>query len=240
MVTLANPLQYPLAVLAGGLFLVVGARFGQLPPVVAMPGAVAITTLGAAWLKTRKPDQPALDNPALNRELQSLRRQAQSLLDKASALKAEATQLLTAAHQMELLGTVQYACDRSQELPAQLDQLARRLQGQDALLSVEALTQQLRAVTDKRNRSTGLAKTQWAQLAQQLNQNIQLARQGQDARQAQFASLSTLIAEAEGTLQQLQNKLRTVDLTQADAAAELRQLSDTFQGLQENVEVLVS
>ncbi|MEO0455860.1 MAG: hypothetical protein AAF152_04655 [Cyanobacteria bacterium P01_A01_bin.114] len=236
---LANPLHYPLAVLAGGIFLIAGVRLVRLPSVVAIPGAAAIATAGAAVLKTREPATIELDNPALSKELQAVRQQAQKLTQTADLLKTEATQVLTNAHQMELLGTVQYACDRTDALPAQIDQLARRMQGKDSLLSVADLEKQLQDVQAKIQSNSGVAQIQWQNLAQRLERNIALAQQGEDTRQAQLAQLSTLIAEAGGVLQQLQNKLRTTDFTSAVATEELRELSDEFKGVQESVEVLV-
>ncbi|MBE9070835.1 hypothetical protein IQ260_29805, partial [Leptolyngbya cf. ectocarpi LEGE 11479] len=219
---LANPLQYPLAVLAGGIFLVGGVRLGRLPSVVAIPGAVAIATVGAALLKTREPDGVELTNKELNREFQQVREQAVDLGARADELNQEATQLLTASNQMELLGTVQYACDRTQELPQKIDQLALRMAGNDALLSVDDLSRQLKQAEIKVRNSKGIAQEQWGKLANSLKRNIALAQQGEDARQAQLANLSTLIAESGGVLQQLQNKLRTADLTSSVAANELR------------------
>lgn len=237
---IANPLHYPLAVLAGGLFLVVAARGLRLPAVVAVPGGAAIATLGATALKSRKPDVIELSNPALSRELQAVRQQAVTLGEKAETLKAEATQLLTDTLQIDLLGTVQYACDRTQQLPRKIDQLALRLQGKDALLSTKELENQLRDVQTKIKTSTGIARNQWQKLADSLERNITLARQGEDTRQAQLASLSTLIAESGGVLQQLQNKLRTADLSSDTAAAELQELSNEFKGFQESAELLTA
>lgn len=241
---LANPLHYPLAILAGGVFLVAGVRLMRLPNVIAIPGAVAIAATGATFLKIREPMTIELDNPALSKELQSVRQQAQQLTQTADVLKTEATQVLTNAHQMELLGTVQYACDRTEALPTQIDQLAQRMQGKDSLLSVADLEKQLKDVQAKIQSSSGLAQAsaaqiQWQNLAQRLTHNIALAQQGEDTRQAQLAQLSTLIAEAGGVLQQLQNKLRTTDFTSAVATEELKALSDEFKGFQESVEVLV-
>ncbi|MEM8807118.1 MAG: hypothetical protein AAGF01_13930 [Cyanobacteria bacterium P01_G01_bin.38] len=236
---LANPLHYPLAVLAGGLFLVVGVRLVRLPSMVAIPGAAAIATAGATFLKTREPIAIELDNPALSKELQAVRQQAQQLTQTADLLKTEATQVLTTAHQMELLGTVQYACDRTEALPTQIDQFARRMQGKDSLLSVTDLEKQLKDAQLKIQTSSGVAQMQWQNLAHRLEQNITLAQQGEDTRQAQLAQLSTLIAEAGGVLQQLQNKLRTTDFTSAVATEELKDLSDEFKSFQESVEVLV-
>ncbi|MBT9313980.1 hypothetical protein [Leptothoe spongobia] len=237
---LANPLQYPLAVLAGGLFLVGGVRLVRLPNVVAIPVAVAIATAGATVLQSRGPETVELTNKAINREFQQVRQQAVALGTRADELHEEATKLLTASDQMELLGVVQYACDRTQELPQKIDQLAQRMDGNDALLSVDELNHQLKQAEAKVRHSKGVAQEQWGKLANSLKRNIALAQHGEDARQAQLANLSTLIAESGGVLQQLQNKLRTADLTSSVAADELRDLSDEFKGFQENVDVLIA
>ncbi|MEM9806645.1 MAG: hypothetical protein AAF959_15330 [Cyanobacteria bacterium P01_D01_bin.56] len=237
---LVNPLQYPLAVLAGGIFLVGGVRIGRLPALIAIPGAAIIATAGAAILKSREPDTVELTNKAINREFQQVRQQAMTLGTRADDLNSEATRLLTDSDQIELLGVVQYACDRTQELPQKIDQLALRMEGSDALLSVDNLEQQLKQAEIKVRNSKGVAQEQWGKLANSLKRNIALARQGEDARQAQLANLSTLIAESGGVLQQLQNKLRTADLNNAISANELRDLSDEFKALQENVDVLIA
>ncbi|MEM6251360.1 MAG: hypothetical protein AAF821_00430 [Cyanobacteria bacterium P01_D01_bin.156] len=237
---LANPLQYPLAVLAGGIFLVGGVRLGRLPAVVAIPGAIAIATVGSAVLKTKEPDRVELANKAVDREVQQVRQQATDLGIRANELNQEATRLLTASDEIELLGVVQYACDRTQELPQKIDQLALRMEGNDALLSVNALERQLKQAEIKVRNSKGVAQEQWGKLANSLKRNIALAQQGEDARQAQLANLSTLIAESGGVLQQLQNKLRTADLSDAISASELRKLGDEFKALQENVDVLIA
>lgn len=237
---LANPLHYPLAVLAGGVVLFSGVRLAGLPSGAMLPISAAIATLGAAVLKTREPETLDLDNPQLEQELQKARQQAASLTQQAEALQAEASRLLTDAHQMELLGGVQYACDRTRELPSKLDQLARRLQGKDSLLSVDDLQKQLIEAERKQRSSSGVAQEQWAKLVTSLRRNIQLAKQGEDAREAQVISLSTLILDAAGVLQQLQNKLRTADLDSSTAADEMRSLSDEFNSMQENMDVLIA
>jgi uncharacterized membrane protein len=181
-----------------------------------------------------------LENPALERELQSVRQQASDLAERANALRAEAIRLLTQVNQMELLGAVQYVCDRVQELPVKVDELARRMHGADSLLSVTGLQQQLQEVEAKQDASSGLARESLQKLADSLQRNIELARQGQDARQAQVISLSTLILDAAGVLQALQNKLRTADLTNATETMEVRSLSDELNSFQESVDLLVS
>lgn len=145
-----------------------------------------------------------------------------------------------AADQVELLATVQYACDRARELPSNISQLARRLSGGDSLLSVAQMRQQLQEVEAKLPHSRGVAQEQLQRLRQSLQRNLNLARQGRDARQAQVASLSTLILDTAGVLQQLQNKLRTADLTDSEETFALRSLGDELRSFQENVDLLVS
>lgn len=237
---MVNPLYYPMAVLVGAIALVLGVRLAKLPSVVMLPAAAAIATAGAAVLKSQEPERFNLDNSELEQELQRARTSARTLADKADTLRLEAAKALTQAEQMDLLAAVQYTCDRAGELPAKVDELGRRLQGADSLLSVGELQQQLTEVQTQLQSSSGVAREQRAKLAASLRRNIQLARQGQDARQAQVASVSTLILDAAGVLQAMQNQLRTANLADASQTGELRSLSDELRIFQENVELLVS
>lgn len=239
MVKIANPLNYPLAVLAGGIVLFVGVRLIQLPSIIAIPVAGAIATAGASFLQAKQPTKIQLENPALERELQTAKQQAELLLEKSENLRSEAQKLLTSSFQVELLTAVQYACDRTLELPAKIDQLAERLHGSDSLLSVTELERQLAGVRKRQQKSSGLARQQLQQLEASLQRNINLAQQGQDARQAQVFSLVTLITESAGILQQLQNRLRTSDLNNSEQINELRGLSDELSNLQANVNLFV-
>lgn len=236
---MANPFHYPLAVLVGAIALVIGVRVARLPSVVMLPAAAAITAIGAIALKSQEPER-LLDNPELERELQAVRASARALADRANALRLEAARLLTNADQIELLTAVQYACDRAVELPAKIDQLARRMQGADSLLSTDELQRQLAQVQTQLRSSSGAAREQRSKLAASLRRNIQLARQGQDARQAQVANLSTLILDSAGVLQAMQNRLRTANLADAAETLELRSLSDELRDFQENVDLLIT
>jgi len=238
---LTNPLQYPLAVLTGGVVLVLAVRLGRLPSFVALPVAAAVS-VGAAAVRQQGEPEPAieLEDPKLEAEIQALYDQGQNLAERSVALRDEATERLTGASQMELMGAVQYACDRTQELPNKIQQLGQRLGKGKSLLSAEDLTQQISDAEAKRDSSTGAARAQWQTLIDSLERNLALAQEGEDARQAQVVSLSTLISNAAGTLQQLQNKLRTADLSSTVETTELRALSDEFSRFQENVELLVA
>lgn len=236
---LANPFYYPLAVLVAAIVLVVGVRVLLWPRLIMLVVAAGIATGSAMLLQARQTQVLNLDNPELTRDLQQVRQRARLVAERAEVLRQEAGQLLTDADQIDLLATVQYACDRAVELPQKLEQLARHLQGSDSLLSPLELQQQLKRVQRKRSSSTGVAREQLAQLEASLQRNLQLARQGEDARQAQVVSLSTLILEAAGMLQDLQNKLRTANLGDRETAAELRSLSETLTSTQENLDLLV-
>ncbi|MCY7390733.1 MAG: hypothetical protein LH647_04300, partial [Leptolyngbyaceae cyanobacterium CAN_BIN12] len=145
---LANPLFYPVSVLAGVVVLVAGVRLANLPSWVVLPMAAVVATGGAMVQKNSEP-VPILENPALDQELTSARLQATNLAAKANSLRQEASRLLTEATQMDLLVMVQSACDRAAELPAKIDQLTRRMHGADSLLAVEDLEQQLSEVTTR-------------------------------------------------------------------------------------------
>jgi predicted transcriptional regulator len=231
--------MYPLAVLAGGIFLVGGVRWLGFPSAIALPGAAAIATAGAAILKGREPESLGLDNANLERELLNARQRAHQLVVQADELQAESVKLLTSPDQVELLGIVQYACDHSRELPKKLDELAKRLSRKGAILSVEDLEGQLKEAQQKQRLSTGLAQEQWGKLVHSLNRNIELARQGEDAREAQVVNLSTLIVDAGGTLQQLQNKLRSADLNSSSQTDELRELGLELNNMQESIDLLL-
>jgi chromosome segregation ATPase len=237
-IKLANPLFYPLAVLAGAVVLVASVRLVNLNPVIAVPLAVVVATGGAALQKTQA--SGLLNNPALEQELRSARQQAQDLAGRANSLRTEAARLLTDANQMELLATVEFACDQASELPSKIDELARRMQGADSLLEVSELQAQLREVEARRRSSSGVAAAQLAKLAEALRRNIGLAQQGEDARQAQVVSLSTLIYDSAGVLQAMQNQLRRANLADASQTSQLRSLSEELRQFQENVDLLVS
>ena len=237
---LVNPLQYPLAVLGGGIILVAGVRLIQLPGYIALPGAAAIATGLAIPLKQRDSQTVKIDNPALAREIKSVKQQSQQLVAKAQELRAEAQNMLTSTTQLELFAAIEYACDRILELPNKIDRLAQKLQGGDSLLSPEELSRQLSEVQTKARNSSGVAREQLDRLANSLENNLRLARQGQDARQAQVVSLATLVTESAGVLQQFQNRLRTSDLNNSAEINELKAITDELKSITENVDLLTS
>lgn len=237
---LANPLYYPLAMFGGMLFLVLGTRVLKLSPVVAIPLTGVIVVAAATGLKTRQSNQPEFTNAAVEREYESLRSQAQALALKANELRQEATQALKDSSQLDHLVAIQLACDRIQELPSHLAQMAQRLQGKEALLSTQDLQRQLQTVEQRLKTSDPVARQQLNRLAESLRRNIALAAEGADTRQAQLISLSTLIQDAAGNLQLLQNKLRTANLSEIQQDPELKLLSDQLNEFQQSVDLLLA
>lgn len=237
---LTNPFYYPLAMLAGGIVLVTGVRAAQLPSIVMLPVSAAIATVSASFLKAKSPPPLLIDNPLLTREIEAIRQQAEKLAASAASLRSESQKLLTNSSQIDLLSTVHYSCDRVCELPQQIDELALRLEGADSLLSVTELEHQLQQVRNKLQKSRGVAYEQLTKLADSLRRNIELAKQGEDAREAQVISLSTLITDAAGVLQTLQNQLRTSDLNDSQQLAELASLGDELKNYQENLDLLIN
>lgn len=236
----ANPLYYPVAVFVGGMTLFVGVRLLRLPSVVMLPLSVLVATGGAVVQKSQEKPETQLKNPTLIRELQTLKDSAKDVANKAQILRQEATQLLGNTIQMELLAAVQYACDRALELPEKINHLSQRLSGENSLLSIQELQQQLAELKTKKQQSMGVAQEQLGRLEASLKRNIQLAKAGEDARQAQVLSLANLVYDSAGVLQELQNKLRTADLSNFDQTQELQLLSDDLKSFQENVDLLIS
>lgn len=237
---LVNPLFYPLAVLAGVITLFVGVRILKVSQLIVIPVAGAITLAGASWQQSRQPVTWNLADPKLEQDLRGAQQQAQQLAQKAEILRQEAVSTLTEITQLDLLAAVQRACERIKELPAKVDQMAISMQGADSLLSVQDLQSQLRQSQARLQESSGVAQQQLIRMTESLERNIQLAQQGQDARRAQVASLSTQILDAAGLLQDLQNKLRTSTLTNVSDLQEMQTLSEELQHFQENVDLLVS
>lgn len=225
--------------LAGGIVLVAGVRLIQLPNLITIPIAIGTTIAATAVLKSREPVTYDLENPELERELQSVRTTAIELAKKAEPLRQQAATLLTESFQMELLAAVQISCDRALALPVKVSDLAKHLQTSRSILSVDEIQQQLAEVQQKLRSSSGIAKHHLEQLSGSLQRNLQLALEGQDTRLAQIVNLSTLIQESAGVLQRLQNQLFTVDVNNPAKISELQALSDELLSLQENIELVM-
>lgn len=237
---IANPLNYPVAVLVSGVFFVGGVRSQNISPWIMFPAAGAIAVGGATVLKSRAAREIDPADRAKIREIQAIKQQAESIAQKAEILRTESEKILIESTQIELLTAVQYGCNLALELPQKIENLANRLHGSESLLSEAELKKQLTEVRNKINHSSGKSGQQLQELAASLENNIKLVKQGKDARAAQITSLSTLVSNAAGVLQQLQNQLRTSNLNSSQQIEELLVLSDELKNIQENVDLLIT
>ncbi|MCS6781797.1 MAG: hypothetical protein RMI89_06630 [Gloeomargarita sp. SKYBB_i_bin120] len=235
--SLVNPLHYPLAVFLGVLVWVVGVRVGSLPRLLVVPVGVGVA-LGASGFLHQRELQARLD-PALARQISDLRQQVHRLVEGAEQVRAEAARLLADAPDFDLLITVQEVCDQVQTLPQAVEQqLARLRQMDEAVLSVETLERQLAQVQRQQRHVGPAASEQFAQLAASLARNIQLAKAGQDIRSAHLTALATLVQDAAGVLQQLQNQLRAMEVGNPRQRQEVQALSETLRGFEQQMTIL--
>ncbi|PSF39114.1 hypothetical protein C7H19_02355 [Aphanothece hegewaldii CCALA 016] len=236
----ANPFDYPLAILIGGVSLIIGVRFIGIPNLIILPTAAAVATGSAVLIKYREPNAEKIAKQQLEKELQQIKILAQGIVSKSENLRQEANQSLTLGDfQLDLLVAIQTACDRINELPEKIDILSQKISHSDSLLSAEELELQLQEIQKKIPLSSGVAKQELEQLANSLRRNIQLAKTGKDTRQAQILNLHTLVQNSAGILQELQNKLRTSNLNNSDDLRELQELSKELKQVQDNVNILI-
>ncbi|MCL2935250.1 MAG: hypothetical protein MGU50_00980 [Trichodesmium sp. MAG_R02] len=237
---LVNPFDYPISILISGVILVAGIRFIGLPNLVVLPTTAIISVASATVLKSREPDAENLANRELKHELEVISELAKSLAKKANILRQEANQLLGGeGFQMDLLVTVQSVCNSAIELPQKIAEVSRKLPNNEVLLSVEDLQKQLLEVRNKQKSSSGVSKQYLQQLATSLQRNIELAKAGKDTRQAKIFSLHQMVQDSAGLLQQLENKLRTVNLNNSEEIQELRNLSDELNSYQDNIKMFL-
>jgi|GEM_PF-2808236 hypothetical protein len=237
---LVNPFDYPISILISGVILVAGIRFIGLPNLVVLPTTAIISVASATVLKSREPDAENLANKELKQELEVISELAKSLAKKANILRQEANQLLGGeGFQMDLLVTVQSVCNSAIELPQKIAEVSRKLPNNEVLLSVEDLQKQLFEVRNKQKSSSGVSKQYLQQLATSLQRNIELAKAGKDTRQAKIFSLHQMVQDSAGLLQQLENKLRTVNLNNSEEIQELRNLSDELNSYQDNIKMFL-
>lgn len=238
---IVNPLNYPLAILIAGISLFLGVKIFKLSNFIILPSSIAIAVIGSTFLAYNNQQNNSnidLDNKALETELNQAKKEAQLLVNKAENLRLEAKKLLHDSWQMDLLTAVEYSCDRALELPQKIEDLSRKLSGGDSLLSVEELQEKLANIKKKKKSADGVALEKLQQIELSLIRNITLAKEGQSAREAQVFSLTNIITESAGILQQLQNKLRTADLTNSQELNALQVLSQELVILQENAYLL--
>jgi chromosome segregation ATPase len=237
---LLNPLAYPLPVLVGCLVLVLGARLGQLPSRILWPVAGGVAVAGGLLRQRQENDPERLALQELEAEVQGVKAAAVQLAQQAEVLRQEADQVLHSRElSMELLTAVQYGCDLAIALPGKVERLGAQLSQGNSLLSTEELERRLARVRSELASSQGAKRTALQKLAQSLERNIQLTQAGSDTRQTQLLELATLIQDSAGTLQQLQNSLRSINLDDSTQVSQLQDLSEDLSQLQRQTDLLM-
>ena len=197
MLLRTDPLSHPLAMACAGLALVLGVKFLPLGWFLAVPLAAVVAFVVAG--RRREATLPDL----IKRSLQ--------LAGGADAVAEEAGQRLLQAHEMGRLTAIQLCCQRVRELPATLEQLhADDHAGQSSsLLSASHLEQRLRQERKRLGRDSGSAVgRQRERLIQQLERNLNLARQGRQAGSLRVMAVSEHLESVAGDLQAMQVNLR--------------------------------
>lgn len=234
MLKTTNPLNYPLAVFVAAICLFFGVRFANVSSFFMLPISVSVAVIGSGFLakiESSNSDRINLDNKVLEQELESAKVEAKFLIKKAENLRLEAQNLLHDAQQMDLLTAIEYGCDRILELPQKIDYLSRKLSGGDSLLSEAELQEKLKDNLKKQKSASGLALKQLRQIEGNLRRNIDLAKQGKSAREAQVFAFTNILTESAGVLQELQNKLRTSDLNNSQSLQDLQDLTQELSSL---------
>ncbi len=235
-----NPLYYPFSILAGTVSLVIGVQVLNAPSMTVVPVAIAVSTAGAFYQKSREPVVWDLQDPNLARELQFAKQQAEGLAYRAEQLRAEVAERLTTVDSIDVLVAIQSLCDQLKRIPDRVEQMAQHFQAGQEILSIDSLQTQITEVRTRAAISPALTQQQLETLAQQLERNLALAQQGQDARQAQVTQLSTRIVEAAGILQTMQTQLQSGHPNSDTTLNSLRNLSDQLSSFEAMLSVMTA
>lgn len=250
---LINPLHYPLAMGTGAGVVLLGVLALHLPatPLLVVGGFTAFFVAGlqnrmsqAIPLRVQQQlkQKYSLSSPepvVLPPSFQKVLTEAEALSGRAATLRQEALERLDGAHQLDLLGTIMYACDRAGELPDRLRPMLERLATEKTVASIPELKQKLAEAEARRGSVKGKAREELERLIATLQVNLNMVEQDLEARDAQLTGLSTAVAEATGVLLSLQTKLQRANLESADEARALKDLSDEFQGVDERLGALI-
>ncbi|QEY31061.1 hypothetical protein EVJ50_01130 [Synechococcus sp. RSCCF101] len=196
----ADPLQHPLAVLAGSLVVVLGVRGLGLGWGLTLPAALLVT-IGLAQLRSRPTRQGESD----------LIRRSRQLSGAAGRLADEAAARLNDPDSLARLSALQLCCQRIAELPARLQRLEEiRPREAAPLLSAASLRTRLRQEARALRQSPGptALSGRRRELIRRLEENIALAERGAEAQRLQQITLVTLLEGIAGELQDVQVRLQ--------------------------------
>jgi vacuolar-type H+-ATPase subunit I/STV1 len=240
MVKLTNPFDYPIAILVGGIVLVVGVRFWRVPNLVILPGAAIVATATALSLKSREPDPEKAELQDVERELTNLKASGRSVAEKAAAVRSEAGQLL--GHDgdyLELLVRIEEVCSPIAEIPTRIEALGQRLPQNNSVLSLAELEADLHSAHALLVNATGVARQQAEELVESLEKNRELAKTGSSVNLAKLLNLRVILQNTAGILQELQNKIRLLNRPDLDRVREVEELCERLQSTGSNLDILI-
>jgi predicted membrane chloride channel (bestrophin family) len=221
---LANPLHYPLAVLAGAGVLFVGVRAVDLPPYVAIPSAIGVAIAGSTFIQSRSRQPQLKDIKAVGASLSTQSRQ----------LQADAVKLVRAADRIDLLAQVESICDRALSLSLKVETLS--LPETDGSKTAEELARveaKLTEVRQKAKTSTGKIAVSWQELADTLTFHVNSLKEGKTVEEERVIALTSTAYKAKAALQRLDNWLKA-----PKESDELEAIDLEFQSLHTGFDLL--
>jgi predicted membrane chloride channel (bestrophin family) len=209
---LANPLHYPLAVLAGAGVLFVGVRVADLPDYVAIPSAIGVAIAGSTYIQSRSRHPQLKDIKAVGASLSAQSRQ----------LQADAVKLVRAGDRIDLLAQVESICDRALSLSLKIETLS--LPQTDESKTAEELARvqaKLTEVRQKAKNSSGKIAAYWKDLADTLESHATSLKEGKTVEEERVVALTSMAYKAKAALQRLDNWLKAPKESDDLAAIEL-------------------
>ena len=229
-----NPLHYPLIVALSAALLVIGTRIFFLPKTLMLVLAVAL-----ALVMTYVRNLRDAKNTPLQREINQIKQRSFKIVEQAHQLRQDAAKLLTRTEQMGLLTAIEYACDGIDGLPDEIAKSTDRLLDMSDLSLTADFELQLAEAKARLPESQGVAQTQLQKLISNLEENLELAKQGQANKEAQVYAIANQLVETVAVIQQLQTEIATKDLSELNNINQLSLLSDELTGFQQNLNLLI-
>lgn len=240
MVRLTAPLQYSIAILAGGIVLVGGTRSGKIPNSVLFPSVAIVTVVTAIGLKAIEPDPEKLAREEIDRELRNLKVSGQELALRAGFVRQEAGQILSReVEYKKLFARIEKTCEPFADLVPVIEEFGRRIPRKTAGSCRAELKKELHSARALVSSSQGIARQQTEELVTALEKNLELAKTGNSLTVAKLLQLQAIVQDATELLQDVQNKVRRIHRRGGDRVAEIGELCDRLQGISRTLEILI-
>ncbi|MEG3439194.1 hypothetical protein V0288_18860 [Pannus brasiliensis CCIBt3594] len=240
MVKLTAPLQYSIAILAGGIVLVAGVRAWKIPNVVIFPAAALVTVVTAIGFKAIEPDPEKLAREEIDRELRNLKVSGQELALRAGFVRQEARQILSReVEYQKLFARIEKTCEPFAEIVPKIEEFGRQIPRKNARVCLAELKKELDSARDLVSSSRGSARQQAEEFVTALEKNLELAKTGNSVTLAKLLQLQAIVQDATELLQDVQNKVRTIRRRGVDRVAEIGELRERLQGISRILEILI-